>query len=72
MRRAAERLHLASPFSPVQVQWREMPDPENGIVSRAVSLDVSQLSNGHYEIRVGISRNGAAPEISTRRILIDR
>ena len=72
MRRAAERLHLANPFSPVRVQWSEVPDPENGIVSRAVSLDVSKLSNGRYEISVAVSRSGGAPSVATREIEIAR
>lgn len=72
MRRAAERLHLATPFSPVQLQWKEMPDPENGIASRAVTLDLSHLSNGHYEIAVAAARPGEAPVVSRRQIVIDR
>lgn len=72
MRRAAERLHLASPFSPVQVQWKEVPDPVNGIVSRSVSLDVSQLSNGRYEIQVAVGRPDGASTVATRDIVIDR
>jgi hypothetical protein len=72
VRRAAERLHLASPFSPVQVQWKEVPDPVDGIASRAVVLDLSKLSNGRYEISVGVARPGEAPTISKREIVVER
>lgn len=72
VRRAAERLHLASPFSPVQVQWKEVPDAVDGIVSRAVALDISMLSNGRYEISVGVGRPGDAPVVAKRQIVVDR
>jgi hypothetical protein len=72
MRRAAERLHLASPFSPVKVRWNEVPDRENGISSRAVSLDLSQLGNGRYEISVALEPPDGPPVVSTREITIDR
>lgn len=72
MRRAAERLHLASPFSPVRVEWSEVPNRANGISSRAVKLDLSQLGNGRYEITVTIAPADGAPVSARREIVIDR
>lgn len=72
VRRAAEHLHLASPFSPVQVQWNEIPDAVNGIVSRAVSLDVSQLENGRYQISVAVRNADGLPVSFKKEIVIDR
>jgi hypothetical protein len=72
VRRAAERLHLASPFSPVEVRWHEIPDPLNGIVSRAITLDVSQLANGRYEIAVAVARSDGPPVTLKKDIIVDR
>ena len=72
MRRTAERLHLASPFSPVKVQWREVPDGKNGIASRAVNLDLSQLGSGLYAISVTLTPADGAPVVSTRELRIER
>jgi hypothetical protein len=72
MRRAAERMHLASPFSPVKVEWSEVPNGANGISSRAVKLDLSQLGNGRYEISVTIAPADGAPVTAKRDIVLDR
>ena len=72
VRRAAERLHLAAPFSPVEVRWTEVPDPLNGIVSRAVALDVSQLGNGRYEISVAVARGDGPTTVAKKEIVIAR
>lgn len=72
MRRTAEKLHLASPFSPVKVQWKEVPDRENGISSRAVTLGLSDLANGRYEIMVTVTPTDGAPVAARREIVVDR
>ena len=66
MRRAAERLHLATPFSPMKLQWMEVPDRGNGIASRSVTLDFSKLEPGHYEITLQVSPPDGLPLISKR------
>jgi hypothetical protein len=72
MRRAAERLHLASPFSPLTVRWNEVPNRIDGISSRAVTLDLSQLGNGRYEIRLALTPSDGPPVVTTREIVVRR
>lgn len=72
MRRAAERLHLATPFSPMQLQWTEVPSRTNGIVSRSVTLDLSRLEPGHYEISLQVTPPDALPMTSKREVTLRR
>jgi|tagenome__1003787_1003787.scaffolds.fasta_scaffold20989455_3 hypothetical protein len=71
-RRAAERLHLASPFSPVKVQWRETPNGEIRIPSRAMTLDLSRLEPGRYEIRLTLTAKDELAAVATREIVVTR
>ena len=71
-RRAAERLHLASPFSPVKVQWQEMPDGADRIASRAMTLDLSRLEPGRYEIRLTLTAKDELAAVATREIVVTR
>ena len=72
MRKTAERLHLATPFSPMTLQWTEMPDPGNGVASRSVTLNLSQLEPGRYEITLTVSPSDGLPVIAKRQISIDK
>ncbi|HKW49770.1 MAG TPA: hypothetical protein VJN70_20095 [Gemmatimonadaceae bacterium] len=72
MRRAAERLHLATPFSPVKLQWTEVPSRTNGIVSRSVTIDLSRLEPGRYEITLQVTPPDAPPIASKREITLRR
>jgi hypothetical protein len=71
-RRAAERLHLATPFSPMAVHWQEVPDAANHLSSRAVTLDLSRLTPGRYEISLNVSAGDAPPAVARREIVVDR
>jgi hypothetical protein len=71
-RRAAERLHLASPFSPVKVQWEELPNEVNHIAARAMALDLSRLEPGRYEIRLTLTAKDELAAVATREIVITR
>ena len=71
-RRAAERLHLASPFSPVTVQWQEAPNGVDRIAARAMTLDLSRLDPGRYVIRLTLTANDELPVVSTREIVVTR
>ena len=71
-RRAAERLHLASPFSPVTVQWREMPNGQDRIAARAMALDLSRLEPGRYEIRLMLTAKDELSAVVTREIVVTR
>jgi hypothetical protein len=71
-RRAAERLHLATPFSPMAVHWREVPDADNHLASRAVTLDLSRLTPGRYEINLSVTVGDAPPAVARREIVVER
>lgn len=71
-RRAAERLHLASPFSPVKVQWQEMPNGKSRVASRAMALDLSRLEPGRYEIRLTLTARDEPAAVATREIVVTR
>jgi hypothetical protein len=72
MRRAAERLHLATPFSPMKLQWMEVPDRQNRIASRSITLDLSRLEPGRYEISLQVGPPDGVPMVSKREITLRR
>jgi hypothetical protein len=72
VRRAAERLHMATPFSPMKLQWTEMPDRGNGVASRSVTLNLSQLEPGRYEITLTVTPPDELPVIAKRQVSVDR
>jgi hypothetical protein len=71
-RRAAERLHLAAPFSPVKMQWQEIPNGGDRAASRAMTLDLSRLDPGRYEIRLTLTPKDAPPAIARRELVVTR
>jgi hypothetical protein len=68
-RRTAERLRLATPFSPMKVQWEESPDRGDRIVSRSITLDLAALQPGRYEIRLTVTARDE-PDVTVKRELI--
>jgi len=72
MRRTAERLHLATPWAPMKLQWTEMPDQGNGVASRSVALNLSQLVPGRYEITLTVSPADGLPLVARRELTLDR
>ena len=72
MRRAAERLHLATTLSPTKMEWTELSNREKGIVSRAVTLNLSQLEPGRYQIVLTVSSPHGLPLVAKREITLDR
>jgi len=72
MRRAAERLHLAAPFSPLMLQWKEVPDGGSGIASRSITLDLSKLEPGRYEITLSVTPLDGVPMVAKREITLRR
>jgi len=71
-RRAAERMHLATPFSPMRVQWQELPNQVDHVASRTMMLDLSKLDPGRYEIRLMVSPKGEPSVVTKREIMIER
>ncbi|MDB4886198.1 MAG: hypothetical protein JWN79_1636 [Gemmatimonadetes bacterium] len=60
-RAARQRLGLADPDSPVRVRWNEARPAADGVMPRALSLDLSTLPAGRYRITLAItSARGAA------------
>jgi hypothetical protein len=72
MRRAAQRLHLAAPFSPMKLQWTEIPSRADGVAARAVSLDLSRLDPGRYEVTLSVSSAEGLPIVSKREFTLLR
>ena len=71
-RRAAERLHLATPFAPMKVQWQEVPDRGDHVASRSVTLDLSRLAPGRYEIALTLTPSDAPSVVTKREVVITR
>jgi hypothetical protein len=65
-------MHLATPFSPMKLQWTELPDPTNGIVSRSVTLNLSQLEPGRYEITLTVTPADGLPLVAKREVTLER
>jgi hypothetical protein len=55
----------------MKLQWTEMPDRGNGIASRSVTLNLSQLAAGHYEITLTVTPPDELPLIAKRQVTID-
>ena len=72
MRHAAERLHLATPFSPVKLLWSEVPDDRDGIASHSITLDLSKLVPGRYEIDLNVSPTEGTPLLAKREVTLHR
>ncbi|HTR78240.1 MAG TPA: hypothetical protein VMH39_09025, partial [Gemmatimonadaceae bacterium] len=67
-----------SPPTGITVQWRE-PDPDRAVTAipgahpiqaRNVSLDLSSLQPGDYEVEVSVARPGTPPVAARREIII--
>jgi hypothetical protein len=68
LQRAKERLHLDDPSTGLRIQWDEVPQPVNGIASRAVRLDLSRLRGGRYHIEVSMTIDGEVPVVASRDV----
>jgi hypothetical protein len=71
LRRTAERVHLKTPFAPMKLQWTEMPGGD-GIASRSVALNLSQLELGRYEITLTVTPGDGLPLVAKREVTLDR
>jgi hypothetical protein len=68
MQRTAERLRLADPTRALSIQWSDALQPVNGIASRGVRVDLSQLRAGRYRMQLMISPGGEAPVVAVTEI----
>jgi hypothetical protein len=49
-----------------------MPDRGNGVASRSVTLNLSQLEPGRYEITLTVTPPDELPVIAKRQVSVDR
>jgi hypothetical protein len=79
LQRAAAAVRLAdNPDYAAEIRWRE-PDRAKAVVSvpaavpvqrRVLTLDVSRLTAGEYDLRITMERRGTPPASSSRRFSI--
>ena len=72
LRRAAEKVKLATRSSPLRLEWQEVPDRAEYVASRAVTIDLSRMAPGRYEIRLVLTPRDQPPVETTREIIVDR
>ncbi|HEX3868359.1 MAG TPA: hypothetical protein VHV78_16455 [Gemmatimonadaceae bacterium] len=70
LRQIAEKLRFADPTRALRVQWDDVPEIANGVGSRGVKIDVSQLRPSRYRLRVSVDAPGELSAISEREIEI--
>jgi len=71
-RSARQRVGLTDPDSPLKMNWTDARPVIGGMSSYAVSLDLSNLSNGRYRITLSMSGNDGSPITSSREVeLVD-
>lgn len=72
LRRAAARLRLAAPVTPVQIRWREPLQARGSVAARAMSVNVANLGSGEYRLRMRARGADGAEAASERVIRIRR
>lgn len=72
LRRAAARLRLADPITPVQIRWRESPRADGAAAARSVSVNVANLADGEYRVRLRVRGDDGAHAVSERVVRIAR
>ena len=58
LRRVAQHLRFADPASALRIQWKEVPQPRDGIASRGVRVDLSRLHSGQYHMQLTLTSEG--------------
>jgi hypothetical protein len=69
-RRAVQAVGLASRPRLVRLEWQEQRRPREGIVARAVVLDLAGLAPGRYRIALAVAPLGTAATSVSREIRI--
>jgi hypothetical protein len=64
--RAAERLGLATKATPLRVRWQEVPKRDNGIATRAITIDLSALRAGRYRMQLMVTADDGGTAVSER------
>ena len=58
LRRLAERARLASPRTPVHLQWSDAPEVRGSVGGRALVIDLSDTPAGRYTIELSVDVEG--------------
>jgi hypothetical protein len=56
----------------MKMQWTEVPDRGDGIASRSVTLDLSKLEPGRYEISLSVGTAEGLPLLVKRELTVRR
>lgn len=72
LRRAARVLRLSDRGSPMSVQWQEVPNPQTGIATRVISVDLSRMTPGRYRITLTVSPSDGPAGTASREIDVVR
>lgn len=71
LRRAVERIGIVSPDRGVRLGWDDSMR-RDGVVSRAVSVDLSTLDPGVYRIEIVVEIPGEPPLVASRELRVTR
>ena len=58
LRRMAERARLASPRTPVHLQWSDAPEVRGSVGGRALVLDLTGIPTGRYMVELSVNVDG--------------
>jgi len=58
LRRMAERARLASPRTPVHLQWSDAPEVRGSVGGRALVLDLTGIPTGRYTVELSVNVDG--------------
>jgi len=70
LHRALAKLRVVDPDRSLSLQWREVPSTANGVASRGMTVDLSQLRPGRYSVRLMLTSGTDAPIVVERIIEI--
>lgn len=70
LHRALAKLRVVEPDQSLSLQWREVPSVSNGIASRGLTVDLSRLRPGRYNVRLMLTSGTDAPVVAERSIEI--
>lgn len=70
LRRAAERLALASDEPPLELRWTEEVGTAVGPFARSLAVDLPELAPGSYVLRLQVEFPGRSPLIAERGIQV--
>ena len=58
LRRLAERARLASPRTPVHLQWSDAPEVRGSVGGRALVIDLGDIPTGRYIVELSVNVDG--------------